>query len=336
MDAPSVLPTRRWVRPVSYRTLALAAAVVVAAALVPVFANTFVTRLMILFFMSAAMAQSWNLIAGYAGYPSFGHVVFFGLGAYTTGLLMRGLDAPFVLALAAAVVLAVLLALFISPILRLRGAYFVVMTFGIAEAGRELILNGGQFTGGGNGVQLPIAPITIQEINTIFYYVMLAVVVGAAAGTYLITRSRLGYALIAVRENELAAREMGVNTVRAKMIVLLLSGGLAAIPGSVYAYWMSYISAQDVFHITRSIEAVLASLLGGSGTVVGPIIGAGVLSALREFTWSNFNEMSDAVLGLMIIAVVLFLPGGMMTLVRDGRRAIGRAAILENLRRYRA
>lgn len=314
--------------------LAATVAVLILALLVPPLTNAYVMRVAIVILMFAVAAQAWNIVGGYAGYPSFGHVVFFGVCAYATAFAMANLGWPFVAALPAGTLVAMALAAFISPVLRLQGHYFVVVTFGIAEAVREIILNM-DVTGGGRGFMVPIVAGSVSDVNTAFYYGTLLLLVIVVLTTWLMLRSRLGHSLVAIRENEQAAEQLGIDTVRAKITAFFLSAFFAAVPGGLYAYWMSFIDPADVFAVGRSLTAVVAALLGGTGTLLGPTIGTLILLGIAELTWSGLQQFNDAVLGAIIIIVVLFLPRGIMAQVAEGWAGLRPARFLATMKRYR-
>lgn len=312
----------------------MAVVALVAALLLPSLTNAFVMRVAIVILMYAVAAQAWNIVGGYAGYASFGHVVFFGVCAYATALVMATYAWPFWAALGVGVLAAMALAAFISPVLRLQGHYFVVVTFGIAEAVREIILNM-DVTGGGRGFMVPLVSGSVADVNTAFYYGTLLLLVAVVLATWVMVRSRLGHALIAIRENEQAAQELGIDTVRAKVAAFLISAFFAAIPGGLYAYWMSFIDPSDVFAVGRSLTAVVGALLGGTGTLLGPTVGTVILLLVAEGTWSGLQQINDAVLGLTIVLVVLFLPRGIMAQASLGWAGLRPSRFLAVMKRYR-
>jgi len=301
----------------------------------PWFATGYLVHFATLLFMFMVLAQSWNLIGGLAGYPSFGNVVFFGIGAYTTGLLMARGGVSFAPSLLAGALLGTAFAAGVGlPVLRLHGHYFAVATYATAEAMREIVNNLTGLTGGGMGLNLPLMAGSERAVGVYFYYLMLGVLVAALAVNAGILRTRLGYGLLAIREDEDAALVSGIDATRYKVIAFGLSAFLAALAGGIYAYWITYIDPGNAFDVSISVTMLVMVLLGGSGTLWGPPVGALVLMGLTEFLWSRFLEVHAALLGAVIILVVLFLPDGLLAMIGQGRRGLSPASLLQNLRRY--
>lgn len=302
---------------------------------VPWVATGYLVRFLTTLFMFSVLAKAWNLIGGLAGYPSFGNVAFFGIGAYTTGVLMVRFGLAFLPSLVAGGLAGALFAVGIGlPVLRLRGHYFAVATFATAEAMREIVNNLTDLTGGGKGLSLPLMAGGARAIGVYFYYLMLGLLVAAVATNVLVLRSRLGYGLLALREDEEAAMVAGIDTTLYKVVAFGLSAFLTGLAGGIYAYWLTYIDPTNVFDVVISVTMLVMVILGGSGTLWGPVVGAVILMVLTEFLWSRFLELHAAFLGTVIILVVLFIPDGLVEMVRRGRRALAPASLLENLRRY--
>jgi branched-chain amino acid transport system permease protein len=265
-------------------------------------------RLMTTVWMFAALAQCWNFIGGYVGYAAFGNVVFFGLGAYATATIMIG-GGPFPLGLLVAALLGTGFAAIIGwLVLRLRGHYFGIATLGVAEATREFVLNF-EPLGAGSGLSLPIA----RDFR-LFYYLLLALVVVLVALTRWIERSRLGFAFVAIRENEAAAAALGIDTLRYKTLAYSLGAGFTGVVGGIYAYWTTFIDPATVFSPAYSVEMIAVCLIGGAGTVVGPVIGSLLFELLAGQVWARFVTLHATVLGVAIVVLVLFLPRGLMSL----------------------
>ncbi len=301
----------------------------------PWFATGYIVHFATLLCMFMILAQSWNLIGGLAGYPSFGNVVFFGIGAYTTGLLMGRAGLPLAPSLLAGALLSAAFAAGIGlPVRRLHGHYFAVATYATAEAMREIVNNLTGLTGGGMGYNLPLMPGTERTVGVFFYYLMLAVLAMAFAVNAVILRTRLGHGLLAIRDDEEAALVTGIDATRYKVAAFGLSAFLAGLAGGIYAYWITYIDPGNVFDVSISVTMLVMVLLGGSGTLWGPPVGALVLMGITEFLWARFVEVHAALLGGVIVLVVLFLPDGLLAMVGQGRRALRPAALLDNLRRY--
>ena len=295
----------------------------------PFWGGDFIVRLATSIFVYAVMAEGLNLIAGYTGYPAFGQAVFFGLGGYVTGLAMNNLGAPFAVAFVLAGLLCGLYAtIWGIPTLRLQGHYFAIATLGIAESTRVVIANT-EWAGGPNGINLPI-----YNNYVFFYYALFALMVASMVFVWWVSHSRLGYGLMAIRENEEAARIMGIDTTAYKVLAFALSGLITGLAGSLYAYWISFIDPYSVFDSSVTIQMIVMTTLGGMGTVVGPVLGAFVLNGISNFLWEKVLFLHTAFLGVAIILIVLFLPKGVMDLV-SGRRRLRRRMFLENIRRYR-
>ncbi|MGL4441629.1 MAG: branched-chain amino acid ABC transporter permease [Bosea sp. (in: a-proteobacteria)] len=303
--------------------------VVIALALLPlgVSSNT------VLNFLSFAMiitlaAQGWNILGGYGGQFSFGHAVFFGTGAYAMALLQvrfginPWLALPLAMALGAAVGFAIG---YLSFRARLRGSYFALVTLAFAEVFR-ISANAWGFTGGAAGV---LVPLKLDAANMQFadkrlvYWLALAFVAAALALTLAITRSRFGAQLVAVRENEEAARALGVDALAVKLKAITLSGGITAAAGCLYTQKFLYLDATLAYGPWISVEALLAPIIGGVGTVFGPLVGAVVLLGLGEVTKTVFANLMGGsvpgvdlvVFGVLLIICVAYAPRGVLGLV---------------------
>ena len=274
-------------------------------------------------FMFAALAQSLNLIAGFTGYADFGNVLYFGIGAYATGFLMQQ-QVPAVLAIAVGAVLAAALAGALGlPILRLKGHSFAIATIGVMEATRELVTNM-QFLGGGAGLNVPIIRLPPQQFSLLIYFAMLALAVAYTVLVYVLARSALGYGLRAIKADEAAAAVMGIPTTLFKTLAWMLSAAGSAIVGGVYAIWVGFIEPSVAFSVVTSTEYFIMMLLGGPGTVLGPVLGAVILQLLATLIWSQFLHGHLAMLGVAIVLIVLFLPNGLVPALRRGGKGGGR------------
>jgi branched-chain amino acid transport system permease protein len=288
--------------------------------------------------MFVGLAAAWNLIGGYTGYACFGQVGFFGLGAYATAVVMVHLRLSFWLALPIAAVVAGIFAAIIGwPLLRLRGHYFAVATLGVAEGLREVVNNTPDLTGGGAGITLPTigaAAPTPWLGNDGFYvlYLVLAALVVAVGG--LVAVSRGGYALRAIHQDEDAAAAMGVNTTRAKTLALAGSAALTGAIGAAYAFQQVTIFPDRLFDVNITVLMVVMVVLGGSGTVVGPVLGAIVIAYASEWLRQHITIGHTFALGALIIVAVVLMPQGVVNYVRDAVRE-KRFSLLDNVRRYR-
>jgi branched-chain amino acid transport system permease protein len=261
----------------------------------------------------AIMAQGWNFIGGYAGYAAFGNVAFFGIGAYVTGLLMLSKwQLPFFPALFAGALLAAFVAAAVGlPVLRLKGHYFAIATLGVAEALREVAGAWDSVTQGATGIDLPV-----RTDSSFFYYTSLAFVVAGITVTAWIERTKLGYGWVAIREDQDAARMLGINTTIFKVAAFALSAVFAAVAGGIIAYQNIHVAPNDFFKVEYTLQMIIACVIGGTGSVWGPVLGAAVYQLLSTYFWSHFLELHPTMLGAMIIVFVVFLPRGLIELLR--------------------
>jgi branched-chain amino acid transport system permease protein len=304
----------------------LAALLVLAAA--PGFVSPFMIQFVINLFMLAILAESWNIIGGFTGYASFGNVAFFGIGAYTTGILLTKAAWPLAAALPAAGLVAMAFAAVIGlPILRLKGHYFAIATLGVAETMREIVYNL-EITGAGTGLVMPISRSPL-----LFFYLMLAILVAVTLVNTWLSASRFGYGLVAIREDEDAAAAMGINTALYKTIAFALSGMFAGLTGGVFAYWITFIDPDAVFKVITTIQMIIMAVFGGAGTIVGPLLGALVLASISELLSTQLVALAELFNGLTVILVVLFMPKGLVDALRTGGFSF--RAMARNLREYR-
>lgn len=309
--------------------VSLAVCLVVAAAL-PLVASNYILRLATIVAMYAVLAQSWNFIGGLAGYPSFATAAFFGLGAYVSAV-MQSKGVPMLATWAAACIAAGIFAGFVGgAILHLRGHYFAIASLVIAEVLREIVNTTPDLTGGGMGLNLPVLKGNVTAQAQFFYHAMLGMLAIAFAAALLVHNGKIGFALRCIKQNEDAASILGVNAYAYKSVAFVLSAVFVGGAGAVYASWTHYIDPTDVFDVLLSVKPLVMVLLGGVGTLLGPIMGAFILLVLEEVVWRNFLTIHAAVLGVIIVALVLFLPNGLMALLRSivgglGRKAEGQA-----------
>ena len=275
-------------------------------------------------FMFVVLAQGWNLIGGFAGYPSFGNAVFFGLGGYTTAVLMAKADAGFWVTVPAAALVGVGFAVLMGiPILRLKGHYFAIATLGVAEGMREVVINTGGLTGGNKGLTIPAVgakATTSYPGNTGFYFYFLVLAVITMLAVWAVARGRFGYALRAISQDEDAAAAAGINTTKAKVSAFALAGLLTSLAGAIYAYQQVSIYPTPLFSVDITVLMVVMAVLGGAGTVAGPVIGAVTLQYLSEWLRDNFTDYHTFVFGAIIVVAVLLLPMGVVNFARDAWR----------------
>jgi branched-chain amino acid transport system permease protein len=302
---------------------------VILLALVPLSGDAVTIQFGIDTLLVATVAQAWNILGGFAGYASFGNSAFYGLGTYGTAIAMAQLHLPFSVGLGLGAVLAVACAVLIGlPILRLRGHYFAIATLGLSATLAAIIANI-DIAGRNIGLILPLT-----RDNTMFYEAALALLVAATGCVAWIARSRFGMGLIAIREDEDAAQAMGVNTTRYKVAALVLSAFFTAIAGGIHAYWITFIDPASSFDLTLNVRMVIMTLFGGPGTVMGPVIGAFILSAVYQALASSISTAAALLFGLVIVLAVIFMPRGLSD-VGHGVRRVGLRYFMQNIRMHR-
>jgi branched-chain amino acid transport system permease protein len=273
--------------------------------------------------MFCCLAQAWNFIGGFVGYAAFGNVVFFGIGAYTVAVaLQRGLSywIALLLGMAIAGAFAFLLGL---PVLRLKGHYFAIATLGVAVAVGEVV-EAESIGGSGGEASVPAPNFGGLDTNTVFFFAFLALSALLLLGTLWLTRTRFGYALVAIRENEQAAEALGIPTFWYKVAAFTLSAVPTALAGGLYAYWQQFFDPSGnggAFDPARSVAMVLMTFLGGAGTILGPLIGGIIIEYLDNYTLINFPAIHGPLLGAIVVLVVIFLPQGLIRLVQELTRA---------------
>lgn len=283
----------------------------------PLLGNNYVLRLATTASMYAVLTMAWNVVGGFAGYPLFGIAAFFGLGAYSSAIAQSS-GYPITVAWLIAVVTGTTFAVFLGHILlRLRGHSFAIATLVIAEVLRELTNGWTTLTGGGMGLNLLAFPWSPTALAIFFFYAMFGLAVATFAITCVVARNRIGFALNCIRQNEDAANIVGIDTTRYKIVAFTLSGSFASAAGAIYASWTGYIEPTDVYDVLFSVKPIIMALLGGMGTVVGPVVGAIAFLALDEFVWRNFLLLHTGVLGFLIVVLILFLPSGLTSLRFD-------------------
>ena len=349
--------SRRWRRlflaagviVVAYALLApLTSLDVAQAANVPLLADRFWFRIATIIAMFIVMATAWNIIGGIAGYAAFGNVAFFGIGAYTTGMLIAKAKWPFLAALPLAPLLAAVFAAVVGlPLLRLRGHYFAVASLGVGVALGELVQNldfrGEPMFGGASGLFLPI--YSIDNRGLYFFYLMCGAAALSIAVTWWVLRSRFGYGLIAIRENEEAAAVLGVNTTAYKVAAFALAAALTGLAGGIFSQWNVFIDQDNTFPIAYNVQMILMALLGGTGTVFGPAVGALLLQLLIQFLGGSLPISFDlpfisadarpilaqVILGLLLVGVVIFVPRGVIDFF-GGRSRLSLSYLRRSLR----
>ena len=270
--------------------------------------------------VNIALASAWNLIGGFAGYPSFATAAFFGLGAYA-GALAQAAGWPMPLAWGAASAAAGLLALVVGwVVLRLRGHYFAIGSLTIVILLRLVATNWTDLTGGGMGLNLPVLQSDIIDQARLFFVAQTVVAILAVAVATIVARSSLGFALVCIRQNETAAGMLGLDARAAKAAAFILSAMLVAPAGAIYASSVFYIEPGDVFDVQMSLTPIVTAMLGGAGTVAGPVVGAILFEVLEQTVWARFVSIHAGVLGLSVVVLALFLPRGIFGLGLRWRR----------------
>ncbi len=310
---------------VSRRVWIMLAALLAVFLVVPLVVNDYLLTILILIFYFAYLAQAWNIMMGFAGQLSLGHALYVGLGAYTTAALYihfglsPWLGLPFAIAIAAA---AGAVIAFLAFRFRVAGVYFAILTIAFAEFAR-IGFDHFDWVKGSSGLFLPVANYAESDLwnlrgkPVMFYYLMLALTVAALALCHALLRSRIGYFWQAIREDEDAARALGIDTFRYKMAAVVLSAGMTSIAGVFYAFYYNNLFPEQVFHISRSIEIILAPIIGGIGTLFGPILGAFLLTGLAESIFELMNAFGwtppgakQVFYGVCLLLVVMLLPHG--------------------------
>jgi branched-chain amino acid transport system permease protein len=296
-------------------------------------ANSFHMHVMILILLFASMSQAWNIIGGYCGQVSFGHSVFFGIGAYGAGMAVvtyGGTPWPGILI---GMIAATAVALVISyPCFKLSGHYFAIATFAIVEIFNRVFLVW-DWVGGAMGLDYPLVVEGMKNLmwyntKTGYYYCALFLFLLVFGLVRWLESHRFGYYMRAVREGQETAESLGVNSTAVKLAAMALSAALSALCGAFFVQYNFRVDPPMVMSLDMSMKFVLITIMGGSGTLVGPLLGAAVLIPLQEYTrafWGGLGGGVDLIIfGLLIIIMVVKQPAGMIGIIRDIRRRIFR------------
>ena len=277
--------------------------------------DSFWQNLLILVFLNVLLGGAWNLLGGYTGQISFGHAAFFGIGAYTsTILLLRYHVSPWIGMWLGGVLAAVLASALGWLTFRLRGPYFALATLAVAEVLRVIVFNWDKLTGGGDGLNI----LGWLPGRTTSYYAALALATGGTAVIFLVVR-KLGILLESIREDHDAAEALGVPALRLKLFALIVSAFLVALGGSFFASYSLYINPELVFETTISIQMIFVCVVGGIGTLWGPVLGAIVLVPLSEY-FRGFSPVANVLIyGVFIVGIMLFMPEGLLSGLRRWR-----------------
>ena len=284
-------------------------------------------------FLYATLAQAWNLLAGYCGQISLGHAVFFGTGAYTSSVLVKELGLTPWAGMGVGVLLAVALSQAIGyPVFRLRGHYLAIATIAVGEIVQTLMLNW-DWVGAARGFFVPIkrpdsfVNFQFHQSKQTYYYIALGLLLLALGVTRRLERSRTGFYFRAIREDQDAAASLGIPVAAYKQRAMAWSAGLTAMGGTFYAQYILFIDPESVFPLSLSILICLVAVLGGVGTLWGPLVGAAILVPLSEGTRVYFGGTGKAIdlliFGGLIMLISVLQPGGIMALAQRGRRRTG-------------
>lgn len=286
-------------------------------------------HVMLMTLIFAGLGEAWNIITGFAGQTSFGHAAFFGIGAYTSTVLFYRFGVSPWLGMILGAVFAGIIAFLVSyPCFRLKGHYFAVATLAVAEIIKQLFVSW-DYVEGATGISIPVVPDSfwaMQFHRSKIPYVLIAY------GLFVLTlfvavsieRNRMGYYLKAIRESHEAAEALGINTARYKLLAMIISSMLTAFFGTLYAQYILYIDPFMVFGLETSMKIVLLTVLGGLGSVYGPIVGAAILIPLSEYTRAYLGGTGKGIdlmiYGVLIMVIVIFEPRGVLGLLRSRKR----------------
>jgi branched-chain amino acid transport system permease protein len=305
-----------------WRRRLLVAAPLVALTVLPVIRpyDVYLHTVLLLAFLLAIQAVSWNIISGYAGYVSLGHSAFLGLGSYTAGIISvhTGLN-PFLIAPLGGVVAVVAALLVGSVVLRTRGHAFVIITIALLLAAQIVAINWSSLTNGSDGITMELPFWSRDFQNVPFYYFFLFLMFMTIAFSAAIRRTKFGTGLVAIREDEGKAAAIGVNTTRYKIVAFCASTFFIGVAGVGYAYFQTFLNPIGAFNILGSVTIVLSALVGGRGTLWGPVVGAFIVQIASEAAtvYGGGDQARVLLFGLALAAVVLFLPAGLLPTIQN-------------------
>ncbi len=281
--------------------------------------DQFISHIFITIFIFAGLSTAWNIVGGYAGQLSLGHAIFYGIGAYAGVMLMNMGISPWLGMFAGAAVSVVVAVAISYPCFRLRGPFFSLATIAFLEVFRVLALHLREFTGGATGLMIPLKfgwEWMVFRDRTPALLIAFGLLVVALAVAWWIRSHRLGFYLVATRERQSAAQAAGVNTVKVRLIAVSASAALTAFIGTFHAMYLTFIEPAAMFSLTMSIQIAMFALIGGLGTVIGPLVGALFLVPLSELArgWLGAQALGlhGFVYGVVLVLVVLFMPNGLM------------------------
>ena len=282
--------------------------------LIPQLGSSYLNSLVIISLFYITLTQSWNLISGYTGYLSFGHTLFLGTGAFAGAILLQSFGLHWVVTALLAGVIAVVLSLIVGvPTLRLKGVYFAIGMLILSEVG--LLASEGPLSPLTNGVQGIIIATGPTRITLYYAFAVLALV--SVATTFFLVNTRIGLYFRAIREQELAAEAIGVDTTRIKLFAFAVSAFFPGVAGALYAMYITYIDPGVVFALHFNLQMVFMTIIGGIGTVAGPVIGALVFGLFTEAFSISAPALVQSLTGLVLVLIVYFKPGGLYGIYQD-------------------
>jgi branched-chain amino acid transport system permease protein len=299
-----------------------------------VLTTPFEQRLAALVLLYAISASAWNIVGGYAGQVSVGHVTFFGCGAYACLAVYTHLGWPPLAGLPIGIAASVAIAAIIGvPTLRLSGHYFSMATIAVAELARLIVTNTG-FLGAAIGLSGPVVPRSLFDLSFTsalpYYYVFLSVLVCLLSLTHRMASSRMGFYLRAIRDNERAARSLGVEAGRYKLYAYMLSAGATSVAGALYAIMFGFVDPESGLGILTSVKMLIMAALGGAGLLFGPLVGAAILVPLEEISNNVLGGkgagITFVVYGAIIVVIARFYPGGILKLLLGRERPSSKPA----------
>jgi branched-chain amino acid transport system permease protein len=288
-----------------------------------VFTTPFQQRLGALILLYAIAASAWNIIGGYAGQVSVGHVVFFGCGAYASMAAYSHFALPPLVGIPAGIISSVAIAAVIGvPTLRLSGHYFSMATIAVAELARLIVTNT-DYLGAAVGLSGPTVPRTVFDLSFIsalpYYYLFLSVLLITLGITWWMTNSRMGFYLRAIKDSERAARSLGAPASRVKLYAYMLSAGLTSVAGALYSMMFGFVDPESGLGILISVKMLIMAALGGAGLLFGPLVGAAILVPLEEISNNVLGGrgagLTFVVYGAIIVVIARFQPGGILALI---------------------
>jgi len=279
----------------------------------PLYFSSYIVSFLLILCFYVALTQGWNMFSGYSGYTSIGYVAFYGIGMYTSGILLGFL--PYPITILCGGLVSGLVAMALGPaILRVKGIYYLIVTFTLSEAMKNALIFWEDVSGGSFGRIIP------SQDSLLVYYLIVAVAFVSIIVAYAIKNSKFGLGLFLINDDELAAEAMGVNTKKYKLIGFLVSCVFAGVIGGIMAGRFGYMDPRMIFDTAISFQVVIMALLGGTRQVLGPIVGTVLLVTLSEFVFGGqFVNQFVIILGVLIILLVIFMPMGVIEFVKSLR-----------------